>query len=79
MLLVLGDAIGIAKTGNRDREAAIGDLAVGNDRAVVADDNAGAIFDGFARRRAGVCAPVGNALNALDIAITTGSTVFSVA
>ena len=25
------------------------------------------------------CAPVGNALNALDIAITTGSTVFSTA
>ena len=25
------------------------------------------------------CAPVGNALNALDIAITTGSTEFSVA
>ena len=53
MLLVLGDAIGIAEAGNRDREAAIGDLAVGNDRAVVADDNAGAVFDGLARRRAG--------------------------
>ena len=34
MLLVLGDAIGIAEAGDRDREAAIGDLAVGDDRAV---------------------------------------------
>ena len=51
VVLVLGDAIGIAVAGNRDREAAVGDLAVGNNRAVVADDNAGAVFDGLARRR----------------------------
>ena len=53
MLLVLGDAIGIAKARDRDREAAVGDLAVGNDRAVVTDDNAGAVFHGLARRRSG--------------------------
>ena len=79
VLLVLGDAVGIAKASDRDREAAVGDLAVGDDRAVVADDDAGAVFDGLARRRPGRCAPAGNGLNALDIAITTGSTVFSVA
>ena len=53
MLLVLGDAVGIAVAGDRDRKAAVGDLAVGDDRAVVADDDAGAVFDGLARRRAG--------------------------
>ncbi len=52
MLLVLGDAIGIAEAGDRDREAAIGDLAVGDDGAVLADDDAGAVFHGLARRRA---------------------------
>src|SRR5438046_247219 len=41
VLLVLGDAIGIAKARDHDREAAVGDLAVGDDRAVVADDDAG--------------------------------------
>ena len=80
MLLVLGDAVGIAEARNRDRDAAIGDLAVGDDRAVLADDDAGAVFDGLARRRAcGLRAGSGTALNALDIAITTGSTVFSMA
>ena len=53
VLLVLGDAIGVAKTRNRDREAAVGDLAVGNDRAVVTDDEAGAVFHRLARRRPG--------------------------
>ena len=79
MVLVLGDAIGIAVAGNRDRQAAIGDLAVGDNGAVVADHDAGAVFDGLARRRPAICAPDGNGLNALDIAITTGSTVPSVA
>ena len=50
VLLVLGDAIGIAEACDRDREAAIGDLAVGDDRAVLADDDAGAVFHGLARR-----------------------------
>ena len=53
VLLVLGDAIGIAMARNRDRDAAVGDLAVGNDRAVVTDDDAGAVFHGLARRRPG--------------------------
>ena len=79
VLLVVGDAIGIAKARNRDRQAAVGDLAVGNDRAVVTDDDAGAVFHGLARRRPRRLRGAGNALNALDIAITTGSTVFSVA
>ena len=79
VLLVLGDAIRIAKACDRDREAAIGDLAVGDDRAVLADDDAGAVFHGLARRRSRRLRAAGNALNALDIAITTGSTVFSVA
>ncbi len=57
MLLVLGDAIGIAEAADRDRKAAVGDLAVGDDGAVVADDHAGAVFDGLARRRAAACAP----------------------
>ena len=52
VLLVLGDAIRIAKACDRDREAAIGDLAVGHDRAILADDDAGAVFHGLARRRA---------------------------
>ena len=52
MVLVLGDAIGIAVAGDRDRQAAVGDLAVGNDGAVITDHNAGAVFDGLARRRA---------------------------
>src|SRR5258707_3697580 len=51
MVLVLGDAVGIAVAGNRDRQAAVGDLTVGNDGAVIADDNAGAVFDGLAWRR----------------------------
>ena len=50
VLLVLGDAVGIAKARDRDRQAAVGDLAVGNDRAVVTDDDAGAVFHGLARR-----------------------------
>ena len=37
--------------GNRNGEAAIGDLAIGEDRAVLADDDAGAVLDSFARRR----------------------------
>ena len=57
VVLVLGDAIGIAEAADRDREAAVGDLAVGDDRAVLADDDAGAVFDGLARRRAATCAP----------------------
>ena len=52
VILVLGDAVGIAIARNRDRKAAIDDLAVGDDRAVFADDDAGAVFDGLARRRA---------------------------
>jgi hypothetical protein len=51
VLLVLGDAVGIAKARDRDRQAAVGDLAVGNDRAVVTDNDAGAVFHGLARRR----------------------------
>ncbi len=51
VVLVLGDAVGIAESGDRDRQAAVGKLPVGDDRAVVADHDPGAVFDGLARRR----------------------------
>src|SRR6202171_5835686 len=35
VVLVLGDAIGIAVAGDRDRQAAVGDLAGGDDGAVL--------------------------------------------
>ena len=79
MLLVLGDAIRIAEACNRDRDAAIGDLPVGDDGAVFADDDSGAYSTVLRGGGPATCATAGNALNALDIAITTGSTVFSVA
>ena len=57
MVLVLGDAIGMAVAGNRNRKAAVGNLAVGNDGAVIADDNAGPVFNGLAWRRTGDLRP----------------------
>lgn len=53
MVPVLGDEVGMAEPRDRDRQAAVGDRAVGDDGAVIADDHAGAVFDGRARHRAG--------------------------
>ena len=50
MILVLGDTIGIAERRNRNGDAAVGDLAVGHDRAILAHHDAGAVVDGLARR-----------------------------
>ena len=52
--LVLGEAISVAVAADRDGEAAVGDEPVGDDRAVIADDDTGAIFDRLARRRTGL-------------------------
>src|SRR5438445_273012 len=54
VLLVLGETLGTAVAGDRDRETAIGDKAIGDDRTVVADDDSGAVFDRLARRRSGL-------------------------
>ena len=80
MLLVHGNTVGIAMAANRDGDTVVGHQAVGDDSAVLTDHDAGAVFDGLARRRARRSGRRSEtALNALDIAITTGSTVFSVA
>lgn len=47
MLLVVGDKVGTAIAADRNRQAAIRDQAIGDDRAIVADDDAGAVFDGL--------------------------------
>lgn len=78
VLLVFREPVGIAVAADGEGEAAVGDETVGDDRAVIGDDDAGAIFDGFPRWRSRL-RDRGNALKALDIAITTGSTVFSMA
>src|SRR4051794_36274723 len=41
----------MAEPGNGDRDAAIGDLAIGDDGAVLAGDDAGAVIDGAPGRR----------------------------
>src|SRR6478672_9209457 len=52
MVLVLGDAIGISETRDYDRKTTIGNLTIGDDRAVFADNDSSAVVDGLARRRA---------------------------
>ena len=51
MLLVVGDNVRIAIAADVERQAAVGHFAVGDDHALVADDEAGAVIDFSFRRR----------------------------
>ena len=78
--LVLGLAVGVAVAAHHDDVAAVGHLAVGEDVAGRADDDAGAVLDLAPGRRtdlhdAGIAVTPGNGMNALDITTTTGSMI----